>query len=574
MAGRLGHATGQFLSGNDNPYLSSEIDNLTEAVDSFDDYQWRTTPYTLQITYRRPHAPLNRGIIGEVSNGFRQDFYERVHIFPSRISLGTVASEQTRQVSIWNAYTRQTAELQQINSVNAGGLILTGPVPPLAMSPLEELMWTLRITSDGSPQINAQFQFEFSNVPSPLPLVITGTRAALMPVVPEVPVTEVWEWLTDVHVAVEGSEQRVGLRRMPRRSLRTNLVFVSAAELREQYRTLLAVVGRLFIPYFQYATTLSQAALPGDQFLAFDVGMADVRDNDFVVISHSGGAQLLQLNEVGSAGATVFAPFAVEIPKGAIIAPAFASFVPNNINLQRAAMNEYGTLSLASEAIYPRSSHQRPGSTATMTYLDGYPILERRPLANDMVPHSFDTGQQRGDSKTGLVDQYSYWDFTKVEQSLKFLVRRVGRTCGHVTGVAEFDYWRRFCDEMRGSLNTFLLSTYRPDQIVYSGVAPGADSMVLFGPSYVDEFWPAAAYHYISITTAKGDHYAKVTGATKDSEDNSVIGFSPALPNIVGWDDIKNVSYLTKLRISDDEVELEHYPFETIFKLQVRTVKE
>lgn len=574
MAGRVGHTTGEVLYGDVNPNLSVDLDNLTEAVASFDDYAWRDYPYSYELTFRRLHQPLRRGIAGAVSNSFRQDFYERVHVFPSRMALGTIASEQTRLVSVWNAYTQQNANLAAITPTNAGGLILTGPGVPLVMTPLQELVWTLRITADGSPQINASFLFDFSNVPDPLPLIITGTRASLLPVVPEVPVVERWRWLTDTHVSVDGTEQRVGLRPVPRRSLRTRLVFVKAAELREQYRTLMASVGRLFIPYFQYATTVTETAGTGDSALSFDVGLADVRNGDYVVIVQQDVARLLQLGVVGTSGATLSAPLTAPVPKGAVIAPAFASMIPNNTSLQRAAVNNYGSVTLNSEATYPRTSLQRPGAVATLNTLSGYPILERRPLANDDIGHTFDTGQEMDDAETGLVDLYSYWDFTKMEQLLSFNVRRVGRSCGFQTGVAEFDYWRAFCDAMKGSLNNFLLSTYRPDLVLYSSVGVGADSIVAFGADYVDTYWPAPAYHYIAITTAKGVHYAQVMAASKDADGNSVLSFAPALPATEGWNDVLEVSYLLKLRIADDQVELEHYPFETTFNIRVRTVSE
>lgn len=573
MAGRIGHTTGEVVSGNANPNLSSDLDELTEAVASYDNYWAGGGFFAYELTWRLP-APVRWGVVGDVSKSFKDDFYERVHVFPSRMDLGTVASEQTRQVAVWNAYTGQNANLAQIQLTNAGGIILTGPATPLVMTPLQELLWSARITADGSPQINAEILFDFSNVPDPLPLVITGTRASLLPVVPEVPVVERWRWLTDVQVSVDGTEQRIGLREVPRRSLRTRLVFVKQAELREQYRALMSAVGRLFVPYFQYATTVTANADAGDSALSFDVGMADVRNGDYVVIVQQDEARLLQLDVVGTNGATLSAPLVAPIAKGAVLAPTYASFIPNNSTLQRAAVNEYGSVNLSSEATYPRSSHQRPGATVELATLDGYPVLERRPLANDDIGHSFDTGQQQDDAKTGLVDLYSYWDFTKMEQDLEFFVRRVGRTCGYVTGVAEFDYWRAFADGVKGSLRNFLLSTYRPDLVLYSTVGVGADSLVAQGADYVDTYWPAAAYHYVSLTTPKGVHYAKVMAATKDAGGNSVLNFTPALPATEGWNDITEISYLLKLRLADDEIELNHYPFDTIFKLRTRTVKE
>jgi len=566
--------TGQFIRGNANPNISTSLNELISTTPVYLHYDIRNLISNAVGIHKRMPLGNGYGVVGQKGISFKDDFYERIHISPARVELGTVASEQTRQLSVWNAYTLQNANLTGTTVNNGGGLLLNGPATPRAMTPLQELFWTLRVTPDGQPAINANILFDFSNVPDPLPVFVTGTRASLLPVVPEIPVVERWRWLTDMHVSVDGTEQRVGLRAIPRRSLSTKLVFVDVLELKEHYRILLSSVGRLFIPYYQYATTLSAEALAGTSTLEFDTGLADLRDADYVVIISEDQAQLIQLGAIGTNSAATSTPLINAIPKGAVIAATFASFIPNNSSMQRAAVNNYGTATVNSDASFPRSSFQRPGSTATLTKLDGMNVLDRRPLANADIGHTFDTGQASGDASTGLIDLYTYWDFTKVEQELEFNVRRVGgsgRNCGGGNGTAEFDYWRKFLDEARGSLNTFLMSSFRPDQTLFAALAPGSDSAIFFGASYIDNFWPAEAYRYVSFATARGFHYAKVTSATKGEDGNSRINFSPPLPPADGWNDITQVSYLLKLRIADDEVTLEHMPIETTFKIQVRT---
>lgn len=573
MAGILGHTTGQVVYGNDNPRVSSELDDLTEVVSQFDFYDVREVFNAYTIGTRLPEAN-RRGILGEVEQSFKADFYERIHLFPSRMDLGTVANEQTRQLSVWNAFTTVSAVLDDVVVTNGGGVSITGPVTPITFTPLQEMFWEIKVTPNGPPQINASVFFDFDNVPDPKPLIVTGTRAALLPIVPEVPVTEVWEWLTDEHVSIDGTEQRVGLRKHPRRRQSTQLVFLSAEELREQYRVLLSAVGRLFVPYFQYSARTTAAAAQGSNSLAFDTGLVDVRNGDYVMVETPDTVMLLELDVVGSGSASTRAPLGTAVPKNSLVVAVFPSFVNNKQSINRNAVNEYGDMTLTSDASYPRPL-QRALSTAVMTMFDGYPVLERRPMANDDIKHTFDTGQVTSDAKTGLQSVDSYWKFTRVEQAYQFMCRRVGRgNCGYTTGVTEMDYWRLFFDTMKGSLNSFLMSSYRPDQTLFSDVAPGSSSMVFNGAGYADNFFPAAPYHYLAITTAKGVHYAKVTSAVKDAGGNSSVTFDPALPAGEGWDDVLQVSYLLKLRIAEDKVTLEHLTIDTIFGFTTRTVEE
>lgn len=575
MAGRIGHTTGQFIRGNENPNLSDELNDLTEVVSQFDNYDWRTLFYSVELTYRRVHTPLRRGIIGDVSSSFKTDYYERIHIQPFRIELGTVSSTVSRQVSVWNAYTKNDATLTSVTVNNGSGILAIGDTLPFEFTPLQERLWEMRITPDGPPEINANVVFDFSDVPDPLPVVITGNRAIVLPSMPDVPVKETWKWLTDAHVSVDGSEQRIGLRRVPRRSLSTSLVFDTEAQVREQYRTLLSALGRLFIPYFQYSSVITDDADVGDSLLQFNTARVDLRNDDYVLLIDNDQARLIQLDVISTFSATTKAPLNPAVRKGTKIVAVFPSIVPNNLTLQRPAVNNRATMTLSSTATYPRASHQRPGSTAELESLSGYYILERHPLANDDIEYDFDTGQETLDADTGLFDVSTDWEFTRVESSFQFQIRRFGvDPCNGQSGPEEFDYWRLFTDEMKGSLNCFLLSSYRKDQYMESAISAGADSMILTGPSYADNFWPAIPYHYIAIHTDAGIHYAEVTASSKNLDGNSAISFNPPLPLDPAWSNVQHISYLLKQRIVDDQVDLEHYAFDTYLSFKARTVKE
>lgn len=579
MAGIVGSVTTgfqQFLFAVDNPYISIDVEGLTE--DLFDPAAF-DHPVGVAAAFKDGSliSPANNYAIaaGNIGGAYFYDFYYRIHVNPIRMDLGTVANAVVRDVAVWNGYPDLGAAMDSVDVLNGQGISVTGPLAPLVMAPLQELVYSIRITPNGPPEINAQVQFDFSNVDDPAPVIIIGNRAVVLPAIPEVPVVERWRWLTDVHTSFDGTEQRVGLLSVPRRSQVTRLLFDDEAQLREQYKTLLSAAGRLFVPYFQYTAITTAPAVAGDSVLAFDTSAVDLRDDDYVLLMDNENARLVQLDAVGTTTATTRAPLSFDVAKGTKVIAIFASILPNELNLQRPHVNNYGTMTLTSSATYPRSQHQRPGSAATFNTLAGYFILERHPLANDDIDHSFDTGQEILDAKTGLFDVATDWDFTRVESTFEFKARRVGPSniCTGMTGPQEMDYWRLFGDEMKGSLDSFLLSTYRPDQVLSVPVGDAASSMIFVGPSYVDNFWPAIPYHYLAITTASGIHYAEVTGASKNVDNDSAVSISPALPAGAGWADVQQVSYLLKQRIVGDLIELEHFALETLIKFRARTIK-
>jgi hypothetical protein len=139
MAGIVGYTIGIGEHGNDNPYISAELNELTEVVSQFDFYDLpvsRQPFYAAYDDYRL--APSNRWTIASVQmmGNFFDDFYNRIHISPSRIDLGTVANTVTREVSVWNAYTTQSVQLDDVLIANGAGIFVEGDALPYVFTPL------------------------------------------------------------------------------------------------------------------------------------------------------------------------------------------------------------------------------------------------------------------------------------------------------------------------------------------------------------------------------------------------------------------------------------------------------
>lgn len=572
MAGIVGYTLqGRNEALSDNPRISSDLEAYTEVTPQFDFYGQSPSPQAPAPVFRGAKTE-KWGIVGAALPSFKGDFYERIHLFPSRMDLGTVANNQTRILSVWNAHVGTPATLNALGLVNGMGITVEGASMPVPFAPMQERFWTVTITSDGPPAINAILSFDF-DLPDPLPVVIRGSRATVLFVPPNVPVREQWKWLTNVQVAVKGDEQRIGLRGAPRVSQATEMVFVTVAEAREQYRLLLNALGRLFVPHFQWATALSSAAQAGTTYLLCDTGYLNARDGDFVLVIAPGIAQLLEVEDVFPDALELKAPLASGLPLGTRVVLVFPSLIPNNQSLSRKAVDSHATMSLESTAEYPRAQLQREFSTAELRYHAGIPILERQ-LIGDELTHTFDTGQEMEDGQVGLVEIINDWDYTKVGQNVTFRALRVGSDGFGLNGVQEFDYWRLFFDTIRGDLGVFFLPSHRPDQVTPGLVSEGSDSLLLMGGSYADDFWPHESYRYFAIDTAAGVHYATVTAASKNNLGDSTVTFTPALPSAPGWEQIRKVSYMYKLRMKGDTVDLEHYHLDTFISFPTRTVKE
>lgn len=175
------------------------------------------------LTRNFPVAANGREITGFVGGSYLDDFYNRIHVIPSRLDLGNIVSTQTSTVYLWNAF----FTAQNLLSVSGldDGIELSGqPSPPLGFTALQEREYTVSITTDGPAVLEATVQWVFDGI-DPAKLFITGNRIAAFAwrVDWTNGVRENLAWATDVMQSRTGKQQRRKLRQTPRRNLSADL---------------------------------------------------------------------------------------------------------------------------------------------------------------------------------------------------------------------------------------------------------------------------------------------------------------------------------------------------------------
>lgn len=145
------------------------------------------------------------------------DYYNRIHVRPSRLDIGNLFTTQQREFWVWNANLDGPRTLAAVAVSGAEGISIAAPAaPPTAFAPNEERQYGVAVTLDGPPVIDAAIQFEFDAGNDPV-VRITGRRVVVWPWMPQMEYLETLEWSTDVIQAFAG-EQRMALRMAPRQS--------------------------------------------------------------------------------------------------------------------------------------------------------------------------------------------------------------------------------------------------------------------------------------------------------------------------------------------------------------------
>jgi hypothetical protein len=567
MTGILAGLVEEGFKGEEiNPFISNELNEYTEAT-------YAPTLYLTQDNgvygpYSKfRSAPQTRWqLLGSTMPAFKDDFYYRIHITPSRLDLQTVASSQTRQFTLWNAWPATAAQLTNVTVSNPVGIEIIGQAYPYTMQPLEELTYSATVGISGPPNINVDVQFDFSNVTDPLPLLIVGTRAVKFDIVPEIPVSESWEWLSDMMTAVDGTEQRIALRgEVPRIELGLKVKFDTSETIRNFYADLATTVGRLWVPEFQYATRTTTDSTAGGLQLYYDSTTTDIRAGEFVMVQTPTETVLLGIDVLNASGATVVSTLGADIPAGSLIMPGSPALLSDQTSIGRYSVNQAAETKLSLMLTRQRSVLTRTGSAVTLPTFLGSPVMDKRPLANGLVNDEFSTGQISLDNQTGLPDLVSYWDYTRIGGPRTFKVNRMQTP-------ADMDYWKTFLAYCRGRARKFWVPTYRDDMELTVTPSDATATYTIKGTSYAEKIWPIVTHKYIEIETASGIHRTQIAGASVTGTD-TILNLSTALPTGAGWINVKRISYLLPCRLGDDKAEWKHFGLESMVSISIRTAE-
>ncbi|ANF69915.1 phage tail protein [[Haemophilus] ducreyi] len=240
-------------------------------------------------TYRgadkRILAPPRKLLAGELTNGIQADLtqptrahivrnyyvdlYSRIYVIPHIVNLGSISTEQTFSVQVWNA-NKSAVKLLSVSVVGGEGIELNGPTSG-TFNALALKKWTIKVGMQGTPVIDCVVTFNFLGK-NPITLHITGSRSTDWAFAPDWGdnVTENLEFLTRVHQSVTGAEQRIARRLSPRRTFEFKVALSAVA--RQAFESALYGYGsRVWsLPIYTDATRLAESVTAGKAEIHLD----------------------------------------------------------------------------------------------------------------------------------------------------------------------------------------------------------------------------------------------------------------------------------------------------------------
>jgi hypothetical protein len=261
---------------------------------------------------------------GHHLRGFRQDWYDTVHVLPRSIDAGNITGDQSHSVLFWSAYLYpvQMGPLETTGDME-GIALEGGPEGPYLWRATEYAEYQLTITAAGPVIIDAAILWPMQDADDGM-LVITGQRLVMIPFAPDwsQAVEERLGWLTDVQRAWSGAEQRVRLREAPRRTMRYRLL-LTADQARELEGLMWSWQDRPFgVPLWRDPSRLTAAAAAEALTLALPTDDREfVSGGNAVLWAGPEATETVSIESVAAGELTLQRPLVGDWPAGTLVYP-------------------------------------------------------------------------------------------------------------------------------------------------------------------------------------------------------------------------------------------------------------
>lgn len=388
-----------------------------------------------------------------------------------------------------------------------------------------------------------------------------------LPVVPEAPVKETWEYLTVINIAESGKEQRSCLRAYPRIGMSFTAYIVGDTDRRDIYQMLFKYIKEKFnYPLYSHSAVVTAPASTSDTKLYFNPASTDLRDGETLALFDPQlvNTHLVTVETVDSDGATLSDPLPFNVSAGWLVCPAPEFRIPSTASFSMDSVS--GEMSLTMQSTEPRSTLRPDQSDSLLTMVDGMLLIDKRPLADDSVDESFDQNVTWLDNSVAPPEPRTNWLAPFISGNRSYIIHRP----------TDMDYWRAAADYLRGRQNPFLLPTFRDDLPLSEQPALGA-TVIKSSNIQLFTFWRSNAYRYVRIQSDAGVIYRKILEVTANynSEGDPVsvnIKLASSIGSGAGANTNMVVSYTNTCRLDSDSIAFEHGFIDSTVTLKVRTI--
>jgi len=492
-------------------------------------------------------------------------FYFRIWVIPRILDAQNPQRNMPIPANVWNSYL-ETNAITGITGTNTDGLTLDLANGD-ALVELEVRELNVTITDDAPYSIDGSFFFDFVFGGSTLRFL--AVLANILPIDADTGIQEQFDWMTDILVNYDGTEQRIALRPRPRRRFIVSLTLLDDKDRKALYDKLYRTIPlSIIVPAYQYQSQLKVDTVIGDNKIYCNPVRADLRTGESVILVTADGQFFYyRIEAVNDDHVVIGTAFSQVIKRRTTrVVGGFTGRLPDNSALSM--QSRAGTSQLTINMIDNRDqiAYQDYPTTITLPLMGSYPMLLRNPLADNDAPEAFAAGLEVIDNDVGRPAQYTSWDQRYVGGERSYLIN-------WLFDKDEMRFWRVFLDYCRGRQRQFYTPTYRQDLVPVEGYELLSGQIEVAGSDYATQYFQSPTYKHIEIESSAGTFQLEVS-SVENNGSSTVLHFATPIGGDLTGATVSRISYLLLCRLGTDSVLFTHNDTYSTLQLTLRTIKE
>ncbi len=453
------------------------------------------------------------------------------------IVLGAVVTTYDKSFLIWSTH-RTPQSIISITSVDPSNTAVVEQ-PPQIFLPTEERYFNLRVEATGPSEIAATYTFTTADGEVDI-VEVSGFRTIVLAWRPQIPVSERWEWSTNIMTSYDSSEQRVQIRDTPRQIVDFLLKPSTVRESTVMTSSLLGWMGNWWaIPAWHEQRMVISEASAGDLTISVDTSFGDFQLGWKVILWESWEKfEVVNVNAINASSLELEVGLSQGFSKATVVMPVHLGMmrtsVPHQARTSGLAEAQV-SVSLIGTIIPDEDDH-----TPDIEY-QGYEVLQTLNYTLSGL-----TAEQAVERPMDILDN---------GQGLFEVQPRSHATMNNVLGwefqtdQSIWDY-RTWLATIKGRLKPFWVLTWTPDITITSPFLDYEETVQIEDVFYGRYF--AGAEYRLDLAFVKQDGtilYRRIVGWGDDSLTlDSSLGFDGDMS------DFKVICFLQLVRSASDDV--------------------
>lgn len=484
------------------------------------------------------------GRVGQIMNGANSNLYNRILLEPSSLDMGNVTSVQQRYVRLWNGYLTSKA-FDSLAGENVDGITLTQPVaPPTTIIALQQLTYSLTVSTDGPATINGTFTWLVGG--TAYTVAIIGRRVILLNVAPDWknPMVEGLEWKTSVLRAYSGKEQRASLRNKARRSFEYDFTLFGL-DAQKLDNALWGWQNRVFaLPVWSDFCQLTNTAYAGSKLISVKTDTVSFQAGGLAVLMGD-SPEVVEIDSITSTSIVLKNNLQAGWPARAVIYPLITGHLEKSVSMQRHSSQAL-TGKLQFLATPGDIDPYTPTASAVESY-NGFEVITSQPNWSNAISWTSEFDFQTVDPQVGVLEYLESEKYPRVIRSYSWLLK----------SRAEVLAFRQFLARQRGQLKACWVPTWTSDFTVTRDHFASDSSFTVVPNNYRTLIAANPDRCTIMIRLRDGTRmYRTIVGVSTDGT-NDVITFSSQLGVDIPKSSIVDIHLMLLSRFATDKINLE-----------------